>query len=450
MKQDIIEVEIEDFAYGRGEGVGRIDNYVIFVPWTVSKDRVKVRLNRKRASYADAELLKIIRESPDRVRPRCEAFTKCGGCNLQNLSYEKQLKLKENQLIQSLKRIGHIDLIDVELLPIIPSPKLWFYRNKMEFSFGSSDDEISLGLHPKGSYKEIVDLDDCPIFSPQTGAILRTVKEFAKKRRMLPYDNFSHKGMLRHLIVREAKFTNRVMINLVATQRVEGMEELRDMLIEKIVDIKTILWTQSRKIADAVIPDKEEAIMGNRYILESMNGISFKITPWSFFQPNPYITLILYKRIIDFIKEDKTILDLFSGSGGVSLFLAREGKKVIGIELNRKSVESAIDSMKMNGIRDCEFIEGDVRKVLYERKEWRGKIDAAIVDPPRSGLSKKIVKRIVELKAPKIVYVSCNPSTLSRDIALFKESRYSLKKIQPLDMFPHTHHIETIALLSYD
>ncbi len=445
--QDIIEIEIEDFAYGKGEGVGRVDNYVVFVPWTVLKDRVRVRLKRKRASYADGELIEIVKESPYRVPPKCDAFTKCGGCNLQNLSYQKQLELKEHQVIESFKRIGHIEIED--LLPIIPSPKQWFYRNKMEFCFGGSNSQLLLGLHPKGSYKEVVNLKGCYIFSPHTGIILETVKEFLKG--IPPYNPISHKGVLRHLVIREAKFTEEIMINLVTSEWIEDMKKLADMLKEKVPNIRTILWTRNRRISDAVIPEEEKVITGDGYITECIDDLLFKITPWSFFQPNSYITPILYKRVIDLMKDNRFILDLFSGSGGISLFLAREGKRVIGIDMNKECVKSAVESMRMNKIEGCEFIQGDVRKVLYERRrEWKGRVDGIVVDPPRTGLSKKVIKRLAELKAQRVVYISCNPSTLARDAALLREQGYRVEKVQPLDMFPHTHHIELLALLSYE
>ncbi len=445
--RDKFTAEIVDFAYYQESGVAKVDGFVVFIPWTLPGDVVEASIRDIRASFGFAELLEIKKPSDRRVSPLCPVFSMCGGCTLQNLSYKHQTTLKRDYVINSLKRIAHIDPSLVDILPIVESPKIWYYRNKMEFVFGEKNGEIIVGLHRRGSYKEYVDVKECFIFSRSAPQIMEIVRNFAKEIELSVYNPVTHRGFLRHLVMREAKSTGKMLVNLVTDYGETDMEKLLQMMPERVA---SFLWTVNTRRADAVIGEKEKLVGGTNEIIDRIGDIDFCITPYSFVQPNPYAASIMYDKIHTFLKlqGDEIILDLYCGSGGIGLYLSRSVKQVFGIDSSLSSIESAERNAQLNNCKNIKFIRDDIRRALHQRKGWREKIDIAIIDPPRDGVSKRVMKHLVNLRIPKLIYVSCNPTTLARDTSILIENGYELECVQPIDMFPHTYHIEVITIFS--
>lgn len=441
---DKFRAEITDFAYSQESGVARINGFVLFIPWTLPGDIISARIKQLKASFGFAELNQIEEPSPHRVSPLCPVFSKCGGCTLQNLIYKQQLLLKENFLRESMKRIAGIDLSSVDILPTVSSPEIWYYRNKMEFVFGESDGATILGLHRRGSYKEYVDIKECFIFSKSASKIMEIVRNFVRETGLSVYNPVTNRGFLRHLVMREAKSTGEMLLNLVTDYEEMDIKTLVNLMPESVT---AFLWTINTKRADAVIPEKSRSIKGTSRIVEQIGDVNFYITPYSFIQPNPYCASLLYERIRELAgpQADETVLDLYCGSGGIGLSLSRYVQQVFGIDSSSSSIESAEMNARLNRFSNLKFITGDIRRVLYQRKGWRGKLNSAIIDPPRDGMSGRAIMHLINLKIPKLVYVSCNPSTLARDTALLLKNGYRLESIQLIDMFPHTYHIEVIA-----
>ncbi|OYD14880.1 23S rRNA (uracil(1939)-C(5))-methyltransferase RlmD [candidate division WOR-3 bacterium JGI_Cruoil_03_44_89] len=439
--------EIVDFAYYQESGVAKVDGFVVFVPWTLPGDVVEAYIRDVKANFGFAELIEIKKPSDNRVSPLCPVFSMCGGCTLQNLFYKQQIALKKNYVIDSLKRIGHVDPSSVDILPIVESPQIWFYRNKMEFVFGEKNGKLILGLHRRGSYKDYVDVRKCFIFSKSAPQIMDAAREFAGETGLSAYDPVTHRGFLRHLVIREAKSTGKMLVNLVTDCGDADIEKLAMMMPKRVT---SFFWTINTRRADAVIPEKDRVIRGSGEIVDRIGDTDFYITPYSFVQPNPLTASIMYEKIHELLKPrgDETLLDLYCGSGGIGLYLSRSVKQVFGIDSSRSSVESAEKNAQLNNCKNIMFIKDDIRKALYKRKGWRDRIDIAVIDPPRDGVSKRAMRHLLNLRIPKLLYVSCNPTTLARDTSTLIENGYELECVQPIDMFPHTYHIEVITLFS--
>ncbi len=442
---DRFTAEIIDFAYHEGKGVAKVDGFVVFIPWTIPGDVVDASLKDTKANFGFGELIKILRPSDRRTSPLCPLFTMCGGCTLQNLDYERQLSLKGDYVLESLKRIAHIEPSCSDLFPIIRSPEIWYYRNKMEFVFGERGGNLILGLHKRGSYKDYVDVKKCYIFSKSAPQIMDIVRDFATRTDLNAYNPITHVGFLRHLVMREAKSTGKMLVNLVTDQ---GDINWQDLVRDTPEYLSSLIWTLNTRKADAVIPEKQIVIKGIGDLVDKIGDIYFCINSNSFVQPNPSAAAIMYERILELLelRGEETVLDLYCGSGGIGLSLAKSAKKIFGIDSNQLSIEAASKNAQLNRIENITFITEDVRKALYRRKGWRDRIDVAVLDPPRDGVSKRTMKHLLYLRTPKILYVSCNPTTLARDASIIIESGYDLQAVQPIDMFPHTYHVEVLTL----
>lgn len=439
--------EVVDFAYHQGSGVAKVNGFVVFIPWAIPGDIVEASIKDIKANFGFAELIEVKKPSGKRVSPLCPVFTICGGCALQNLAYKDQLSLKDGYVINSFKRIAHLDLSNVEMNPIIESPESWFYRNKMEFVFDSIDGKPILGLHEKGSYKKYVNVQKCFIFSELAPGIMEAIRNLVKRNNLTTYNPVTHRGFLRHLVMREAKSTGKMLVNLVTDYGEINKKEIADIMPEYV---SSLVWTLNTRRADAVIPEKEILIKGSKEILDKIGDIYFSITPNSFVQPNPYAANVMYKKIREILqlKGNEIILDLYCGSGGIGLHIAKDAKRLFGIDSSRISIDAAERNAHLNNINNIQFINDDVRRALYHRKGWRKKIDIAIIDPPRDGVSKRAMRHLIYLQPLQILYVSCNPTTLARDSSILLESGYDLKCVQPIDMFPQTYHVEVIASFS--
>jgi len=442
---ELLTLRIEKLAYG-GKGLGRVDNFVIFVNRALPGQLIRIQLAKKKTNYAEGEVVEILERSPLEVPPLCSSFGRCGGCLWQNLSYEAQLSYKEEQVKESFLHLAKIQ--NFEILPILPSPKTISYRNKAEFTFGRTEEgNLSLGFHTLGRYDKVEDVSQCCLIGQTGNEILRAIKEYFSAKGTEPYHHRSHRGFLRHLVLREGKRTGEVMVNLVTKNGSLDKEELVGMLKEVAKEsLASVLWTINDSLGDAVKWDYFNSIFGNEFITERLLDLDFKISPFSFFQPNTEAAEVLCERIMDFanLQGDEKILDLYSGIGTMGLVLSRKAKKVYGVEMLYHSVEDAKENARINGIKNVEFYQADVADFLKGILD-REYFPLILLDPPRSGMTKEALRRTLAMGARKIIYVSCNPSTMARDIRYFVEGGYKLKRVQPIDLFPHTPHIEVIA-----
>ena len=457
-KGDLIDLEINSIAYG-GSGLGRTeDNVVAFIKYAVPGDKVRIKVKKIKKNYIEGEISKILEPSSFRVSPRCPHFLTCGGCQLQNLDYKKQLIEKEKQVKDSLIRIGGLDstLINSIVNPMMGMDYPWYYRNKMEYTFSREKNEIILGLHKSGSYYQIVDIKNCYISNPIIKNILSIAKDFATKNSLTTYDQRKKMGFLRNLAIRLGVNTNQIMINLVTNKvnlKKQDFKNLKKNFIERFYyefSPDSLLWTISTSPASAIKPEKIEVLKGNEGIEEKLNDLVFSLSFESFFQTNTKMASTLYKIVDEYsqLKGDEVILDIYCGTGAIGLFLAKKAKRVIGIEVVEKAVQDAYKNAEINNIKNIEFICERAEICIVKIFSDNSSVDFVILDPPRAGVHPKIIGSLLKNRPPKIIYVSCNPTTLARDLALLTEGEYKLKKVQPIDMFPHTYHIETVSLLT--
>ena len=439
-KGEIIEVEIEKVAFG-GAGIGHYDDRIVFINDTVPGDVVKARLTRIKPKYFEARIEEFEQESEMRIAPRCPHFEECGGCALQYLTYEDQLKIKKDQVKEALEHIGGFKSPNV--MPIIGNKTPWFYRNKMEFSFADG----LLGLHPKGYRYEVFELKECYLQTEKTAEIVKKVQIFANDHNLKAYNFKKGTGLLRNLVIRFGKNTKERMINLVISHEEFKYKNEFKKMFEKFASsiyITRIIQNKGRRTETV-----EELIYGKKVLLEKMCKLRFEILPQAFFQPNTLQAETLYKTVAELgeVTERDIVFDLFCGTGTIGLTLAEKAKQVYGADTNESAIKNAHENAQLNEIENIKFHAGDAYKAV---KEWGIKPDITIVDPPRSGLSKKLCKKLAALKTPKIIYVSCNPTTQARDLQILKKHGYKLITVQPVDMAPQTYHIETVAKLIYN
>jgi len=459
-KGDEISLKIVDLAFG-GVGIGKYTmpdgsgEIVVFVEKVVPGDEVLVSLTRIKKQFLEARLIKIVNPSPERIAGRCKHFGVCGGCRWQFLDYKNQLKWKEKIVRDSLERIGEIANPPVEKIIGMKSP--WFYRNKMEYSFGADANGLKLGFHPAKNFRDVFDLSECFLESEVSAQIAVKVKEWAVSRKITAYDPRVNEGILRNLIVREGKNTNEIMVNLFTNGKDFAQHnDFKRLILENFPGVTSLYRTSVTIKRGNKTKVEEFHLEGNKTITETlkvaMEGgkdvtLKFDISPSAFFQPNTIGAQILYETVLNFANPTgtETVYDLFCGTGTIGMFLASGVKNVVGIELNESAVQSAKVNAVQNSIKNMEFICGDVDEMLPKLK---GKADIIITDPPRSGIFPKTLQKILELKPAKWIYVSCNPTTRAGDLKEAIKAGYKLKRAQPVDMFPHTYHIETVCELT--
>jgi len=446
-KNDIITLEIAKTTYG-GRGLGRIDDFVVFVEGVVPGDVISAKVVKKKTNYAEAEVIEILKPSIDRIEPLCPIFGNCGGCTWQNLSYEVQIKHKEEISFTSLEHIGKIT--PFSSYPIIPSPQIWRYRNKMDFTFGTDNEsKITLGLHKKGSFSDIIDVEKCLICPESFETILEGTKSFCRKNNFTSYNPQTHIGQMRHLIIREGRNTgDLIVVLLTASKDIENIENLYCELKNSLPNLRGFIWGLNASRADA--PNIDEIIYqgGEDYFFERIGELTFQISAFSFFQTNTTGTEKLYQIIKDYfeLEGNEIIFDAYCGSGTIGLFTAQKEQTVYGIDIICSSIWDARKNAKMNGFKNTTFLVGDMKQTISLMLQGsKRRINRIIVDPPRCGMEKKSLRQIIDIDAPIIVYVSCNPTTLARDIEVITQAGYTLAKAQPLDMFPHTYHIEMVV-----
>lgn len=449
-------------AGSKGIAVGRTEEgKTVLVSGAVPGDLVNVRVKKSKSNYYEAEMIEILEKSPFRVEPKCIHFGVCGGCKWQNLSYEKQLDVKQDEVFNNIKRIGGLE--DFETLPILGSEEHYFYRNKMEFSFSnarwltqyeiSSEENFgnrdALGFHIPGMWSKILDLKECLLQEDPSNAIRMAVKNYAVKNGLEFFDVREQKGFLRTMMLRQNSKGEWMVLFQLYREEQENRKNLFEFLLSEFPQIKTLVYCINSKQNDSIYDQDVQTYFGEGFLMEEMDGLQFKIGPKSFFQTNYKQALELYRKTLEFadLKGDEVVYDLYTGTGTIAQYVARNAKQVIGIESVPEAIEAAKEHAKLNGLENCTFYCGDMKAIFNDEfLENHPKADVLITDPPRDGMHQKVVEQILKLAPEKIVYVSCNSATQARDLALMKE-QYKLVKILPVDMFPQTHHVENIALL---
>lgn len=443
-KGDETTLVIDRLSYG-GRGVARIDGFVVFVSDTAPGDRVRARVWRVKPGYAEADLVEVERPSPLRTAPPCPHFGPCGGCIWQHISYAAQLDTKQDIVRDSLHHMA--GLRDVEIRPILGMTSPWYYRNKMEFTFHPDG---LLGLHRRGAFDQVVTIDACLLQSPQSNEILRRVREFAVSSGLSRYDPRNHTGLLRQLILREGKATGEVMVGLVTTApEVPALRRLAELLVDKIPTIASVVHGINSGVSDGLPLAGVTVLAGRPYIVEELAGLRFRIGVETFFQTNTAQAsrLIEVVEALAALGGGETVYDLYCGVGTFSLALARRAGRVHGIEISGSAIEAARENAAQNGIANAEFVSGDVRRILPEVHRRVGSPDLLVLDPPRGGAGSRVMRRVVATGAPRVIYVSCNPTTLAPDLKDLAAAGYVVQAVQPLDLFPHTYHVECAALL---
>ncbi len=434
---DVLELTIDSLAHG-GNGVARRDGYVVFVAGAVPGDRVRAEVGKAKKAYAEARAIEILEPSPDRVAPLADH----PGAPWQVLPYERQLEVKAEQVADALRRIGKLDGFELE--PIVPAVEQWRYRNKLEYSFGTSEEgELVLGFHAPGRWNEIVPMTDCLLASERSNVAREQVLAFCRAQGLGAWDRRDQRGFLRNLVVREGRRTGALQVRLITSP---GKLDV-DALIEA-VDCDGLLWTQTADLGETTSGGETTLLAGAPQLPEQLGGLHFLISPEAFFQTNTEMAEELYAIAREYagLRGHERVFDLYCGIGTIGLSLATRAREVIGVEIVEPAVADAIANARVNEIENARFFAGDIRLVMRELVERTGKPDVALIDPPRAGLSQKVVRRIVEAAPKKIVYVSCNPTTLAPNAAQLVEAGYRLIKVRPVDMFPQTPHIEAVAL----
>ena len=436
---DELDLTIDTLAYG-GAGVARLEGYVVFVSGAVPGDRVRAVVTKRKRAYAEARTVEVVEPSPDRIDPRAPEHP---GIPWQVLPYEKQLEVKTEQVDDALRRIGH--LTDYVVEPIVPAADQWRYRNKLEYSWGKGEDgALVCGFHRPGSWEQIVHVEDDVLASERVNEVRRSVVEWARAAELEPYDRRTQQGFLRNLVVREGRRTGDLQVRLVTS---EGRFD--EAGFENAASGAGVIWTRIQGVGETTAGGETDHLAGAPQLREELGGLEYRISPEAFFQTNTEMAETLYEIAGEYadLHGWERVYDLYCGMGTIGLALAPRAGEIWGLEVVPEAIADAIGNAHRNGVENAKFFAGDVRLALRDLAEQAGRPDVMVIDPPRAGLSNKIVRRIIETSPKRIVYVSCNPTTLAPNAAQLAEAGYKLTKVRPVDMFPQTHHIECVALL---
>jgi 23S rRNA (uracil1939-C5)-methyltransferase len=448
-KGEELELSIESLAFG-GNGVARHDGFVVFVRGGLPGDRVRVHVTKVKRGFAEGFASALLEAGPDRVEAPCRHFGTCGGCRFQDLAYEVQLVQKAQQVRDALVRIGRIG--DPPLEPIVPAASIYGYRNKLEYSFTAGEDGVELGFHRAGRWDEVIGIEECLLTTDVGNAIRLAARDWAREEGLEPYDQGTGEGYLRHLVVREGRNTGQALVVLV-TAPGERFESgyLVDVL-RRFPEVRSIHWAINDTPAEQTnLPTK--LLWGEDAIEEEILGLRFRLRPSAFLQTNTEMAERLYGLAREFaaLTGSENVFDLYCGTGTIGLALAGDARLVWGLEISEEAIACAIENAELNGIANAQFFAGNVGQTLEELVEKAGSPDVVVVDPPRAGLAGKALRRTGALAARRIVYVSCNPTTLASDVQVLRDDYgYELARCRPVDMFPHTPHVESVSLLTRD
>jgi 23S rRNA (uracil1939-C5)-methyltransferase len=453
-KGDTIQLHIDSVAYG-GQGIGRLDGLVFFVRGAIPGDSVSAQVIKKKKDYAEARIVSLLEPSPDRVFAPCPYSGHCGGCQWQHVRYQRQLEYKKGHVREALARIGNLS--GVVIHDPVSSDIVFGYRNKMEFSFASRlwspaedtdrrDGTLVLGLHAPGTFYKVIDVESCLLIEEKGNELLRCVKKFARDSGLPAYDLRTHRGFWRFLTLRYSPTFKEWMVNIVTHEEKRTlMEAWAQDLGKTFPEVRTFVNNITARKASIAVGERERVLLGDSTITDRLGSYVFHISANSFFQTNSSGALKLYQKVLDYaeLTGRETVLDLYSGTGTIPVFLAKSSKLVIGMEIVASAVRDAERNCRSNGIENCSFILGDIRESLAS---FRIKPDVLIIDPPRAGMHQEVLARALALCSERIIYISCNPATLARDLGEMSRD-YEVTEIQPVDMFPHTYHVEVVAKL---
>lgn len=454
-------VEITGVA-AEGKSIARVDDMVVFIPYGAPGDVVNIKLDKKKRSYAEAHIVDMVKPSPDRVTPACEHFGVCGGCKWQHIPYESQLRYKRDQVVDALTRIAKVEIPEVN--PSLGSKETFCYRNKLEYTFSCKcwitfedlrsgreiADRNALGFHIPGAFDKVLDIKKCWLQDDLSNRIRLFVRQYALAKGYEFYDIKAQQGLMRTLMVRIASTGEVMLIVVFARPEQEKIDDLMGAIAAEFPEITSLLYVVNQKVNDTIADQEVITYRGRDYINEEMEGLHFRIGPKSFYQTNSLQAYELYKvaRRMACLKPDDLVYDLYTGTGTIANFVARQVKKVVGIEYVPEAIADAKLNSEVNGIDNTIFFAGDMKDVLTDGFiAEHGRPDVMIIDPPRAGMHEDVVNVILNARPERIVYVSCNPATQARDLALM-DSLYRVEEVQPVDMFPHTHHVENVVRMT--
>ena len=441
-------VDIVDIGQG-GVGIGKYEGFTVFVDGGLVQDKIKVKITKSKKNYAVGDMIEIIEKSPFRVARKCsESLRQCGGCQIQELDYQKQLDVKTNEVKQVISRIGKLD--DVVIHDTLGMEHPFRYRNKAQFPIQKKDNMPVIGFYKKKSH-DLISTDECIIQHEVNDKIIKIIKTYIRAYNVSIYDEKTHKGLLRHLVTKVGFTTGEVMIVLVANgKKLPYLKELASVLKENIPGFKTLVVNVNTQKTNVILGKENIVAYGDGMIRDYIGELVFEISPLSFFQVNPLQTEVLYNKALEYanLGENDTVFDIYCGIGTISLFLAQKAKKVYGIEIVEDAIKDAKRNAKINNMDNVEFYVGKAEEVVPKMYKEGKRANVVVVDPPRKGCYEKVLDTIVSMEPDRVVYVSCNPSTLARDLAYLNERGYKCHEIQPVDMFPHSVHVENVAWLS--
>lgn len=454
-------VEITGVA-AEGKSIARVDDMVVFIPYGAPGDVVNIKLDKKKRSYAEAHIVDMVKPSPDRVTPACEHFGVCGGCKWQHIPYESQLRYKRDQVVDALTRIAKVEIPEVN--PTLGSKETFCYRNKLEYTFSCKcwitfedlrsgreiADRNALGFHIPGAFDKVLDIKKCWLQDDLSNRIRLFVRQYALAKGYEFYDIKAQQGLMRTLMVRIASTGEVMLIVVFARPEQEKIDDMMGAIAAEFPEITSLLYVVNQKVNDTIADQEVVTFRGRDYINEEMEGLQFRIGPKSFYQTNSLQAYELYKvaRRMACLKPDDLVYDLYTGTGTIANFVARQVKKVVGIEYVPEAIADAKLNSEVNGIDNTIFFAGDMKDVLTDGFiAEHGRPDVMIIDPPRAGMHEDVVNVILNARPERIVYVSCNPATQARDLALM-DSLYRVEEVQPVDMFPHTHHVENVVRMT--
>ncbi|MGD6900055.1 23S rRNA (uracil(1939)-C(5))-methyltransferase RlmD [Bacillus infantis] len=445
-KNDYIDVMFEDLTHD-GAGVAKVDGYPLFVPNALPGERAQVKVTKVNKGYGFGRLMEIYEESPHRVVAPCPIYKECGGCQLQHLSYQGQMLAKEKQVRDVLTRIGKLE--DVKVHPVLGMSEPWRYRNKAQVPIGEHEGGLIGGFYQQRSH-QIIDMKECLIQQEKNDEVVQAVKEICAKFGVRAYDEGRHKGELRHIMARHGLVTGEVMVVLITrTNELPNRKKITEEIAASIKGIKSIVHNVNPKKTNVIFGDVTRVIWGEEVIYDYIGDIKFAISARSFYQVNPEQTKVLYEKALEYadLSGEESVIDAYCGIGTISLFLAQKAKKVFGVEIVPEAIEDAKRNAALNGITNAEFAVGEAEIVIPDWYKEGNQADVLVVDPPRKGCDEALLQTILSMKPKKVVYVSCNPATLARDLRILEDGGYKTEEVQPVDMFPQTMHCEAVAKL---
>lgn len=447
-KNDEVIIDITDIGQD-GEGIGKFEGYTLFVKNALVGDKIRAKVMKAKKNYGYARLMEVITPSSYRVTPRCEIADKCGGCSIQHLDYRKQLEFKQDKVKSCLERIGGFK--DITLEAIIGMEEPFHYRNKAQFPVGrNKEGKVQIGFYAGGTHS-IIDTKKCHIQAKENDLIVSIVRDFIEEYKISTYDEEKHEGLVRHILTRVGFVTGEIMVCLIINGKSLPNSEI---LVERLKEIKgmtSISLNVNKNKTNVILGDKIIPLYGNPYITDYIGDVKYQISPLSFYQVNPIQTKVLYELALEYceLKGEETVFDLYCGIGTISLFLAQKAKKVIGVEIVKEAIEDAKQNAKINGISNAEFYVGAAEEVIPTMYKEKGmKADVIVVDPPRKGCDETLLETIVAMAPKRLVYVSCDPATLARDLKYLVANGFVVEKVQAVDQFSHSVHVECVVLLS--